>query len=611
MTSVSKRRRVDASSTVSSSSSSSSSVAASSSSSSVADLERLISPLSSAEFFADYWEKKPLHLSGPRRVPLDLGTTLASCIAACRDRALVYGKHLNVCRVAGGERVDMNGDGQVDADALALQFHEESGTIQWFQPQQHARPLWGVMSQLEDQFGCLCGASAYITPPGAQGLMPHYDDVEVFVVQVEGRKKWSVHAPPPGEVLPREHSADLDPATIGEPLLEVELAPGDLLYMPRGFVHFATTTALKEHSTHVTISTYQKFAFVDFMTAALPRVLSAVAEGDVDLRRGLPVGVLDFMGRGVEAAADVDADGDGTAGDECGEGGAEGTEGKGGDGASSSRAEAFAGTFSGLLRRVADAVDTGDLHDTMDEISFDFVCNRLPPCPPHGEASGDESESESESEDGFEGEEIRAGGEEDGDEDAAADDAGVAALPSADGVERKGGDDEGKEGGKGEGTGEGEGEAEAEDGGEGGGGDNALDDGEDASDEGEDDMMPKVEELARRAKEAGLTATSRIRLRNPRWVRMMLITDDNDDCWATLYHSLGNSRRKHLHCDNRENPRGLVRFPADHAAAISCLITSGLKGAATSGASGSSGTAVAELPMLVEVSISHVCTCAV
>ena len=36
-----------------------------------------------------------------------------------------------------------------------------------------------VQSAMEHLFGDLCGASAYLTPPKAQGLAPHWDDVEV------------------------------------------------------------------------------------------------------------------------------------------------------------------------------------------------------------------------------------------------------------------------------------------------------------------------------------------------------------------------------------------------------------------------------------------------
>lgn len=35
----------------------------------------------------------------------------------------------------------------------------------------------------------------YLTPPGTQGFAPHYDDIEAFVVQLEGKKRWRVYSP--------------------------------------------------------------------------------------------------------------------------------------------------------------------------------------------------------------------------------------------------------------------------------------------------------------------------------------------------------------------------------------------------------------------------------
>ena len=33
----------------------------------------------------------------------------------------------------------------------------------------------------------------YITPAGDLGLQPHYDDVEVFILQLEGKKHWCLY----------------------------------------------------------------------------------------------------------------------------------------------------------------------------------------------------------------------------------------------------------------------------------------------------------------------------------------------------------------------------------------------------------------------------------
>lgn len=45
---------------------------------------------------------------------------------------------------------------------------------------------------------CLCMVcpGSYLTPSGTQGFAPHYDDIEAFVMQVEGKKRWRLYKPP-------------------------------------------------------------------------------------------------------------------------------------------------------------------------------------------------------------------------------------------------------------------------------------------------------------------------------------------------------------------------------------------------------------------------------
>lgn len=97
---------------------------------------------------------------------------------------------------------------------------------------------------LASHFGCEVQAHVFMTGPGRRGLVPHADGEDNFLIQTDGTKKWSLwHA----TGIKPEH---LDPADLGEPTETVSLNPGDVLYIPIGWIH--TATAGDTGSTHIT-----------------------------------------------------------------------------------------------------------------------------------------------------------------------------------------------------------------------------------------------------------------------------------------------------------------------------------------------------------------------
>ena len=62
-------------------------------------------------------------------------------------------------------------------------------------------------------------------------------DVEVFILQTEGRKRWKLYPPLNGYALPATPSGDLDEEMLQPCMHDIVLSPGDLLYLPRGVVH--------------------------------------------------------------------------------------------------------------------------------------------------------------------------------------------------------------------------------------------------------------------------------------------------------------------------------------------------------------------------------------
>ncbi|XP_055994570.1 ribosomal oxygenase 2 isoform X2 [Sorex fumeus] len=249
--------------------------------------ESLISPITTKTFFKEFWEQKPLLIQrdDPTVATYYQSLFRLSDLKSLCGRGLYYGRDINVCRCVGGKKKVLNKDGKVHFLQLRKDFDQKRATIQFHQPQRFKDELWRIQERLECYFGSLVGSNVYITPGGSQGLPPHYDDVEVFVLQLEGEKRWRLYRPT--VPLAREYCVEAEDR-IGQPVLEVTLKPGDLLYFPRGTIHQADTPPGLAHSTHLTISTYQNNSWGDFLLDTISGIVFETAKEDVELRAGVP-----------------------------------------------------------------------------------------------------------------------------------------------------------------------------------------------------------------------------------------------------------------------------------------------------------------------------------
>jgi ribosomal protein L16 Arg81 hydroxylase len=152
-------------------------------------------------------------------------------------------------------------------------------------------PIIELCQQLAAELGHPVQANAYVTPPQNQGFSDHYDVHDVFVLQIEGEKRWQIHAPVLESPLRDQPWSDRRAAVSARaaeaPLLDVVLRPGDCLYLPRGFLHAAT--ALGGVSTHLTIGVHSwtRYALAEQL---VQQALAVLAE-DAAVRASLPLGV--------------------------------------------------------------------------------------------------------------------------------------------------------------------------------------------------------------------------------------------------------------------------------------------------------------------------------
>ena len=128
-----------------------------------------------------------------------------------------------------------------------------------------------------------------------EGFAPHFDDIEAFILQVEGNKHWRLYDNPEGQKLPRFSSGNFEQKELGPVVMDLVMQPGDLLYFPRGIVHQADAPSAV-HSLHITVSTYQRNSWGDLMQKAMEGALATAIEEEPRFREGLPLDFLDHVG---------------------------------------------------------------------------------------------------------------------------------------------------------------------------------------------------------------------------------------------------------------------------------------------------------------------------
>ncbi|HKY95470.1 MAG TPA: cupin domain-containing protein, partial [Kiloniellales bacterium] len=256
----------------------------------------LLAPFDREQFLAEHYGRRALHLPGPaQRFERLLGWQGLDELLA---QTSLWSNHSVAMAMAGqpltpdqfclwgknrlGDRVRVPDHAKV-ADLLRQGATLVVDFIDRLDPGVRA-----VAEVLEAVLLAPVTASAFISWQRQQGYPVHFDTQEVFALQVAGRKAWRLYTgrfEHPAE-LKGYRANDLDPETkraaLGQVETRIELAPGDLLYVPAGQFHEAL--ALDEASLHVSFGVMRPIAhdFLSTLLEALP--------ADPAFRKPLPAG---------------------------------------------------------------------------------------------------------------------------------------------------------------------------------------------------------------------------------------------------------------------------------------------------------------------------------
>lgn len=183
--------------------------------------------------------------------------------------------------------------GLVDVDRV-MGFFGKGASIIINQAQERSGIYAALCADASALFQCQSQVNCYVSPPGSQGFPAHWDNHDVFAIQIYGQKTWELFEL---DFLCPDHSIPFnkDVHKPGAKVAEYHVGPGDVLYVPRGQMHRVFTT--DDASIHLTLGLLQPtvrdllrymidtaFSDVEALRRAVPRDAEALATLDSALR---------------------------------------------------------------------------------------------------------------------------------------------------------------------------------------------------------------------------------------------------------------------------------------------------------------------------------------
>jgi lysine-specific demethylase/histidyl-hydroxylase NO66 len=224
-----------------------------------AQLDRIVEPKSGEDFLAEDWEQRPLVVTRAEPGRFDDLLSVADVERLVCSSGIRYPAFRLVKEGAPVPLSTYTVDvpwtprpftGTADVQRVAEEF-EAGATIVLQGLHHHWPPLADLCRGLEGALGHPVQANAYYTPRGSQGLAVHHDTHDVFVLQVGGEKRWLVYEPAV-ELPLRDQKYNRDRhGGPGEPVHDLVLRGGNVLYLPRGWLHEALTS--DTDSLHITV----------------------------------------------------------------------------------------------------------------------------------------------------------------------------------------------------------------------------------------------------------------------------------------------------------------------------------------------------------------------
>ena len=256
------------------------------------EFAEFIAPMPVGTFMSDYFGKRPVQIRGSSARSALLSTVRLQELLSVRPHwtADTLKLILNSRPILGDHFLDeARGSSARRADPAKVQLFLQMGASLVGDHVEDIDPkVRDAAAMLSDQFAGTTGANVYCSFQGIRAFNSHCDLHEVFAVQLEGEKTWQIYenrAEAPVETIQGPDAQAIIDQAKGRVMMTVQMQPGDLLYIPRGYFHDALASS--NASLHLT------FGIAPLNGRYVFRMLEELATKDAKFREYLPDGRSD------------------------------------------------------------------------------------------------------------------------------------------------------------------------------------------------------------------------------------------------------------------------------------------------------------------------------
>ena len=254
----------------------------------------LIAPISEEEFFAEYHDKKPLHIPAAAPDKLDDVMTWETLSEILNMTAIWSPSNLRLfldteaipaekyCRPA----IDRNHQQTMQPDSeRVISWLQRGASIVANDIDTLTPGLAAATNALEARLGAKVQSNLYCSWETHQAFPTHFDTHEVFALHVAGEKVWNIYEGRLENPIANDAYKNVDDAFNekhrGALKEVVTLRPGDVLYIPRGQYHDALASS--EGCIHLSLGVTHVIG-IDVMTLLFEHALA-----DPAIRSNIPL----------------------------------------------------------------------------------------------------------------------------------------------------------------------------------------------------------------------------------------------------------------------------------------------------------------------------------